>query len=44
MLRRKLRVRTDDLKELMLKPMPIWYTSCSYMKNIKLSRFKITTN
>jgi hypothetical protein len=27
MLRRKLGVRIDDLKELMLKPMPIWYTS-----------------
>jgi hypothetical protein len=50
MLRRKLRLRTNDLKELRVKPVPTWCTSRSYMAkakvkaNAKLSRIRITTS
>jgi hypothetical protein len=44
MLRRKLGPRTDDLKELRVKPVPTWYTSRSHMAKAtaKLSRIRIT--
>jgi hypothetical protein len=42
MLRRKLRLRTDDLKEMKIKPLPIWCTSHSHMTKAKLSRIRIT--
>jgi hypothetical protein len=42
MLRRKLRLRTDDLKEMRIKPLPIWCTSRSHMTKAKLSRIRIT--
>jgi hypothetical protein len=43
MLRRKLRKRTDNLKELRVKPVPIWCTSHSHMAKVKakLSRIRI---
>jgi hypothetical protein len=46
MLRRKLRLRTDDLKELRVKPVPTWCTSRSHMAKTKtkLSRIRITTS
>jgi hypothetical protein len=46
MLRRKLEPRTDDLKELMVKPMPTWCTSRRHMAKAKakLSRIRITTS
>jgi hypothetical protein len=46
MLRRKLGLRTDDLKELRVKPVPTWCTSRSHMAkaNAKLSRIRITTS
>jgi hypothetical protein len=42
MLRRKLRLRTDNLKEMRIKPLPIWCTSRSHMTKAKLSRIRIT--
>jgi hypothetical protein len=50
MSRRKLRLRTDDLKELRVKPVPIWCTNHSHMakakakakEKTKLSRIRIT--
>jgi hypothetical protein len=44
MLRRKLGPRTDDLKELRVKPVPTWCTSHSHMAKAKakLSRIRIT--
>jgi hypothetical protein len=46
MLRIKLGVRTDDLKELMVKPIPTWCTKHSHMTKakVKLSRIRITTS
>jgi hypothetical protein len=45
MLRRKLGLRTDDLKGLRVKPVPTWCTSCSHMTKVKakakLSKIKI---
>jgi hypothetical protein len=45
MLRRKPGPRTDDLKELRVKPVPTWCTSHRHMTKIKakLSRIRITT-
>jgi hypothetical protein len=45
MSRRKLRLRTDDLNELRVKPVPIWCTNRSHMAKAKakLSRIRITT-
>jgi hypothetical protein len=42
MLRRKLGLRTDNLKELGVKPVPTWCTSCSHIAKTKLSRIRIT--
>jgi hypothetical protein len=46
MLRRKLGLRTDDLKELMVKLVPTWCTGRSHMAKetvtAKLSRIRIT--
>jgi hypothetical protein len=44
MLRRKLEPRTDDLKELRVKPVSTWCTSHRHMAKAKakLSRIKIT--
>jgi hypothetical protein len=46
MLRRKLRLRTDDLKELRVKPVPTWCTSHSHTikAKTKLSRIRIVTS
>jgi hypothetical protein len=44
MLRRKLRLRTDDLKELRVKPVPTWCTSSSHIAKAKLSIIRITTS
>jgi hypothetical protein len=46
MLRRKLGLRTDDLNELRVKPVPTWCTSHSHTvkAKAKLSRIKITTS
>jgi hypothetical protein len=44
MLRRKLGLRTDDQKELRVKPVPTWCTSRSHMAKAKLSRIRITTS
>jgi hypothetical protein len=46
MLRRKLRLRTNDLKELRVKPVPIWCTSCSHMAKakVKINRIRIITS
>jgi hypothetical protein len=46
MLRRKLGLRTDDLNELRVKPVPTWCTSRSHTvkAKAKLSRIKITTS
>jgi hypothetical protein len=46
MSRRKLRLRTDDLKDLRVKPVPTWCTSRSHMAKVKakLSRIRITTS
>jgi hypothetical protein len=41
MLRRKLRPRMDDLKELRVKPVPTWCTSHRHMAKVKLSRIRI---
>jgi hypothetical protein len=45
-LRRKLELRIDDLKELRVKAVPIWCTSRSHLIkiNAKLSRIRITTS
>jgi hypothetical protein len=45
-LRRKLELRTDDLKELRVKPVPTWCTSHSHMAKAKakLSRIRIATS
>jgi hypothetical protein len=42
MLRRKVRLRMDDLKELKAKPVPTWCTSHSHMAMTKLRRNRIT--
>jgi hypothetical protein len=44
MLRRKLGLRMNDLKELRVKPVPTWCTSRSHMTKAKarLSRIRIT--
>jgi hypothetical protein len=44
MLRRKLRLRTDNLKKLKVKSVPTWCTSHSHMakSKAKLSRIRIT--
>jgi hypothetical protein len=42
MMRRKLGLRADDLKELRVKPVPTWCTSHSHMAKAKLSRIRIT--
>jgi hypothetical protein len=44
MLRRKLGSRTDDLKELRVKPVPTWCTSRRHMAKAKLSRIRIIAN
>jgi hypothetical protein len=46
MLRRKLGLRTDDLKELRVKPVSTWCTSRSHMAKAKtkLSKIRITTS
>jgi hypothetical protein len=46
MLRRKLGLRTDDLNELRVKPVPTWCTSRNHTvkAKAKLSRIKITTS
>jgi hypothetical protein len=46
MLRRRLGLRTDDLNELRVKPVPTWCTSRSHMAKAKakLSRIRITIN
>jgi hypothetical protein len=46
MLRRKLGLRTDDLKELRVKPVTTWCISRSHMAKAKanLSRIRITTS
>jgi outer membrane biosynthesis protein TonB len=44
MLRRKLRLRMDDLKELRVKLVPTWCTSRRHMAKAKLSRIRITTS
>jgi hypothetical protein len=46
MLRRKLESRTDDLKELGVKPAPTWCTSRRHMakEKAKLSRIRITVS
>jgi hypothetical protein len=45
MLRRKLGLRADDLKELRVKQVPTWCTSYSHMAKAmaKLSKIRITT-
>jgi hypothetical protein len=43
MLRRKLRLRTDDLKELKVKPVPTWRTSRSHMAKVKAKLRRIRT-
>jgi hypothetical protein len=46
MLRRKLKLRMDDLKELRVKPVLTWCTGRSHMTKAKakLSRIRITTS
>jgi CelD/BcsL family acetyltransferase involved in cellulose biosynthesis len=44
MSRRKLRLRTDDLKELRVKLVAIWCTSRNHMAKAKLSKIRITTS
>jgi hypothetical protein len=44
MLRRKLGLRTNDLKELRVKPVPTWCTSRNHMSKAKLRRIRITTS
>jgi hypothetical protein len=43
MLRRKLGLRTDDLKELKVKPVPTWRTSRSHMAKVKAKLRRIRT-
>jgi hypothetical protein len=43
MLRRKLRPRMDDLKELVVKLVPTWCTSCSHMAKAKAKPSRIRT-
>jgi hypothetical protein len=44
MLRRKLGLRTNDLKKLRVKPTPTWCTSHRHMAKAKLSRIRITAS
>jgi hypothetical protein len=44
MLKRKLGLRTDDLKELRVKPVLTWCTSHSHTARARLSRIRITTS
>jgi hypothetical protein len=44
MLRRKLRLKMDDLKEFRVKPVPTWCMSHSHMARAKASRIRITTS
>jgi hypothetical protein len=44
MLRRKIGLRTNNLKELRVKPVPTWCTSRSHMTKAKLCRIIITTS
>jgi hypothetical protein len=44
MLRRKLGLKMDDLKELRVKLVSTWCTSCNHMLRAKESRTKIITN
>jgi hypothetical protein len=44
MLRRKLELKMDDLKELRVKLVSTWCTSCNHMLRAKESRTKIITN
>jgi hypothetical protein len=44
MLRRKLELKMDDLKELRVKPLQTWYTSRSHKARAKTSRTRITTS
>jgi hypothetical protein len=41
MLRRKLRLKMDDVKELRVKPIPTWCISYSHMARTKASRTRI---
>jgi hypothetical protein len=41
MLRRKLKLRKDDLKELRVKLVPTWCTNCSHMVKAKTKPSKI---
>jgi hypothetical protein len=43
MLRRKLELKMNDLKELMVKPVPTWCTNCSHMVIARPSKIRITT-
>jgi hypothetical protein len=45
-LRRKLGLRTNDLKELRVKPVPIWCTSRSHIAKakVKINRIRIITS
>jgi hypothetical protein len=44
MLRRKIGLRMNNLKELRVKPVPTWCTSRSHMTKAKLCRIIITTS
>jgi hypothetical protein len=44
MLKRKLGLRMDDLKELRIKQVPTWRTSRSHMARARSSRIKTTTS
>jgi hypothetical protein len=44
LLRRKLGPRTDNLKELRIKPVSTWCTSDRHMTKAKLSRIRITAS
>jgi hypothetical protein len=44
MLRRKLRLKMDNLKKLRVKPVATWCTSCSHMARAKTSRIRITSS
>jgi hypothetical protein len=44
MLRRKLGLRMDNLKELRVKPVPTWCTSRSHIAKAKISRIRIITS
>jgi hypothetical protein len=43
MVRRKLGLKMDDLKELKVKPVPTWCTTHSHMARAKASRIRMTT-